>query len=241
MALGGWRASLGVIALTTLVSLAAWAWFAPPPAARAVEYVGPRRLPLRSALAWRLAAGLGLLGMCFWGVTSWVTDAFLEHGWSEGEAAALTAMVNVGALLGNLSVFVLHERLGSRRTHLLGSAALFLAGAVLLVVAPSGGFAWTFLFGYGNGLLFPALLTIPLDVSRDARETAAVTAMMMGVGYVLSGIAPFVFGVVRDLSGSFVAVLWLAAAMAAALVLVVAGLGPRRLAQGIDGASQASA
>jgi cyanate permease len=56
--------------------------------------------------------------------------------------------------------------------------------------------------------------------------------MMLGLGYTLSASSPLLLGAVRDLSGSFTAVLWLLAGASAALVAVDSSLSPARLAAG---------
>jgi cyanate permease len=52
--------------------------------------------------------------------------------------------------------------------------------------------------------------------------------MMLGVGYTAAAVSPFVLGAVRDLTGSFDAVLWTCAAFLALLVLLVRRLPPGR-------------
>jgi CP family cyanate transporter-like MFS transporter len=78
---------------------------------------------------------------------------------------------------------------------------------------------WAVLIGVWVGMTFPSLMTLPLDVGAGAREVAGMAAMMLGVGYGLSSLAPFLFGAVRDATGSFTAVLWLIVATAGLLAL----------------------
>jgi CP family cyanate transporter-like MFS transporter len=234
--LGGWTAALAVISLTAIVALGAWLFWAPKEA-RATPRSAMRgfHMPWRSALAWRLAIAMGLLGMCFWGVNSWLTGAFMERGWSEVAAAAIASMLNVGAVVGNIAVFFIGEGAGSRRMHMIGASTVICAGTILLILMPGGAFAWAVMIGVGNGLLFPALMTLPLDIARDTREVAEVAGMMLGVGYVMSGLAPFFLGFVRDMTGSFESVLWISAALAAMVAVTVAFLSPARLTRGMQG------
>ena len=61
-------------------------------------------------------------------------------------------------------------------------------------------------------------------------EWALVGLAMLGVGYALSSLAPFLFGAVRDATGSFTAVLWLIVATAGLLALA-SMRAPHRRAQ----------
>jgi cyanate permease len=51
--------------------------------------------------------------------------------------------------------------------------------------------------------------------------------MMLGLGYTIGALSPFVLGAVRDLTGSFTTSLWLLAGFSALLLGSVAAL-PRR-------------
>ena len=83
------------------------------------------------------------------------------------------------------------------------------------------------LIGIWVGVTFPSLMTLPLDVGVGAGEVGAMTAMMLGLGYTFSSLAPFLFGAVRDATGSFTAVLWLIVA-SAALLTVASAFAPHR-------------
>ncbi|MFL5673783.1 MAG: MFS transporter, partial [Chloroflexota bacterium] len=54
-------------------------------------------------------------------------------------------------------------------------------------------------------------------------------AMMLLVGYILSAVAPFAFGVTRDVTGDFTLGLWLLAGLGVVLVALCAALTPARL------------
>ena len=66
---------------------------------------------------------------------------------------------------------------------------------VALVQAP--GFLWAVLLGFGLGMMFTLLLTLPTDLSNDPREVGGASALMLLVGYLLAALAPSVLGAVR--------------------------------------------
>jgi CP family cyanate transporter-like MFS transporter len=81
----------------------------------------------------------------------------------------------------------------------------------------------------GIGTLFPLAMTLPLDLSRDPAQAGAVTGMMLGVGYSITGLAPLVLGLVRDATGSFSTSLWLIVGIQACLLVSSLGLTHERL------------
>jgi CP family cyanate transporter-like MFS transporter len=105
-------------------------------------------------------------------------------------------------------------------------------GLVGVVLWPGGGWFWAVLIGIAIGPLFPLTLTLPLDAAERPAEVAALTGMMLGLGYTLSASGPLILGAVRDLSGGFDAVLWVLVGAAAILAAIDSSFSPARLAAG---------
>ena len=56
--------------------------------------------------------------------------------------------------------------------------------------------------------MFALVMTLPLDIEVRPEKVAALVAMMLGFGYTIAAIAPFLLGAIRDATGSFTRVLW---------------------------------
>jgi CP family cyanate transporter-like MFS transporter len=110
---------------------------------------------------------------------------------------------------------------GSRRFWLAAGASLQLAGIFGVIVAPAAGWVWAALIGGGIGLLFPSMMTLPLDVADHPADVGAMTGMMLGGGYTLAAAGPFVLGLLRDIAGSFVLSMWLLFGICVVVLLIV--------------------
>ena len=88
---------------------------------------------------------------------------------------------------------------------------------------------WAVVLGAGMGAIFPIVLTLPVDVGGRPADVAATAALMLLVGYILSAIAPFAFGVARDVTGDFGLGLWLLIGLGVVLVVLCVALTPARL------------
>ena len=86
--------------------------------------------------------------------------------------------------------------------------------------------------GARAGVAFPLVMTLPLDVARGPAQVGAVAAMMLGVGYTLSGLSPFALGALRDGTGSFDAVLWVLVGTSSGMLALALSLSPARLHRG---------
>jgi CP family cyanate transporter-like MFS transporter len=205
--LGGWRDSMLVISIACVIVAVAWL-----PVARAVHMPASAgrapALPWRSHAAWRLAIMFAFISTTYYGVSAWLSDAFVEHGWSEARAGSLAGIVNVAALGGTLLIAFAGDRVGSRRTYLVGGLSLVLSGLLLAIAAPEAGIVAALMMGFGIGCAFSLAMTLPVDVAHDGASVGATTGMMLLVAYTLAAGAPVGLGAIRDLTGSYDWVLW---------------------------------
>ena len=223
---GGYRFSLGAFSVAAALSAAAWLVLGGRE--RRVR-VRPPRLPLRSRTAWGVSLVFAMIAVCFFGLSAWLSDAYVEHGWSQGRAGALLAVVQAVTVPTGLAIPWLADRRGSRRFYLGTAAAVQMGGLLGVQLAPGAGWLWAVVLGMGIGTLFPLAMTLPLDLSHDPAQAGAVTGMMLGVGYSITGLAPLVLGLVRDATGSFSTSLWLIVGIQACLLLSTLGLTHERL------------
>jgi MFS transporter, CP family, cyanate transporter len=225
--LGGWRGAL--IALSVVACVIAVAWAALERGGR--PHVQPERLvprlPWRSGTAWLLVAIFALMGSAYYGLNAWLPDAYGERGWSAESAGLLLAAMNLTAIATSFAVPWLSDRRGGRLPWLLAMSIVFTVGALGLVAVPKAGYLWALVAGIAQGGMFALVMTLPLDLERAPERVAALVALMLGLGYSIAAVSPFVLGGVRDITGSFDAVLWVCVGYLVALVGAVAVLRRR--------------
>lgn len=233
-AFGGWRPAFAVVAAASFISLASWLLMLSPD-------VGGRSRPTLPSLPWRRPSAwlLGLVfasqSTLFYGAITWLASAYVERGWTIGQAAALIAFFNGIGLLATLSVPIFADRIGSRRTQMTGAAIAAVIGSLGIVLSPDAGpgspmaLGAAALLALGIGTFFPLALTLPVDIATNAAEAASLSALMLLAGYLISSVAPVALGFLRDATGSFDAVLWALVGIAAFMVPLALSLGQRRL------------
>jgi CP family cyanate transporter-like MFS transporter len=232
-AAGGWRWSLVVFSGFTVALVGAWGRLTrgePPHHRPEAAHV---RLPLRSGLAWSLVGIFGSMACLFYGLNSWLPDAYVERGWSDGKAGALLAVLNIAALVTTLIIPWLADRRGSRRVYLAVFSVLLAASCVGFAAAPGGAWVWAAIAGLCTGAMFPLVMTLPVDVGEHPAEVGAVAAMMLGVGYTIGAVAPLALGAARDLTGSYTTTLWLIASSGGVLVGLCAAMSRERIDRGL--------
>ncbi len=239
--LGGWRGALLAFSVFTVLLIVVWlAQTRRQPFADPADISRPR-LPFRSPVAWLLVVCFGFLGLTFYGLNSWLPDAYVERGWDEDTAGALLAVYNIAAIPGGLMISWLADRAGSRRFWFSASVGLMMVGMIGVQLVPDAVWLWVTMMGLANGTLFALVMTLPLDVSDDPQQVGAVAGMMLGVGYTVAALSPFVLGAVRDATGSYVATLWVVVGFISALFAVSLLLTRERLHRGVGAPAPAIA
>jgi MFS transporter, CP family, cyanate transporter len=229
-AAGGWRTPLLTFSAVACALTAIWFWLTRVDTPHVRSETRPLRLPWRDPLGWRLVAAFFFMSFVFYGLNSWLPDAYVERGWSQRSAGDLLAVLNTITIPVGFFAAWAADHIGTRRLWLGGAAALQVLSLLGVVLLPGAGWVWAVLLGVSIGPLFPLTMTLPLDAAHRPAEVAALAGMMLGLGYTLSSSGPLILGAVRDLSGGFDAVLWVLVGASALQLLVDASFSPARLA-----------
>jgi CP family cyanate transporter-like MFS transporter len=166
------------------------------------------RVPVRNRTAWLLVAIFGLVSITYYGINAWLPASFTERGWSHASAGVLLTLVNGVTVPVSLYLAYRGDRFGSRRFWLACGASLQLGGLLGVILLPAAGWAWAAMIGAAIGLLFPSMMTMPLDVADRPADVGAMAALMLGGGYTISAVGPFLLGLLRDAAGSFTLAMW---------------------------------
>ncbi|HJQ41612.1 MAG TPA: MFS transporter [Jatrophihabitantaceae bacterium] len=217
-AAGSWRT--GLASWAVLCALAVLPWL---PTMRhdheALRDMLPLRALLHSRLAWAITVFFAAQSIQAYIAFGWFARFLDDHGISHGTAGAMVAML---AAVG-IPVSLIAPRVPQHR-HRLAIAAFGLCSVIAyvgLAVAPVGGaWAWMILAGLGGGMFPLALALIGLR-SRTPATTAALSAFVQVIGYVVAGCGPVLFGALFGATGSWA--LPLAVLFVALAVNIVAG------------------
>jgi CP family cyanate transporter-like MFS transporter len=225
--LDGWRGALIAFSVASCVVAVAWALLERGGRTHVRPDALVPRLPWRSRSAWLLVAIFVSMSSAFYGLVAWLPDSYVERGWSDDAAGGLLAALSVTAIPASFAVPWLSDRRGGRRPWLVGCSLGFALGTAALIVLPGAAYLWALLAGFAQGGMFALVMTLPLDLAEGQSRVGARVAMMLGLGYSIAAISPFALGAVRDVTGSFDAVLWVCVGLLSALTVLVSLLPAR--------------
>ncbi|WP_407641796.1 CynX/NimT family MFS transporter [Amycolatopsis panacis] len=203
-ALGGWRAALGSWAAVAAIALLVWflatrgGGRSPRPAAD-----GTGRSLLRSPLAWIVTTFFGLQSFIAYVVMGWLPQVFIDSGVSKSAAGLLLGLISVIAVPISLVIPPIAARQGSQSAWIVGMGGCGAAGLAGVLLAPSWSpLLWSVLIGIGMSVFSLALTVIALR-ARTGADTARLSGMAQGFGYLLAAVGPFVFGLLHDVTGGW--------------------------------------
>ncbi|MGA6089858.1 CynX/NimT family MFS transporter [Amycolatopsis sulphurea] len=203
-ALGGWRAALGSWAVVAAIALLVWflatrgGGRSPSPAAD-----GAGRSLLRSPLAWIVTTFFGLQSFIAYVVMGWLPQVFIDSGVSKSAAGLLLGLISVIAVPISLVIPPIAARQGSQSAWIVGMGGCGAAGLAGVLLAPGWSpLLWSALIGIGMSVFSLALTVIALR-ARTGADTARLSGMAQGFGYLLAAVGPFVFGLLHDVTGGW--------------------------------------
>jgi len=204
--LGGWRAALGSWALVAALALLLWLLGARQLARAAPASVDPGVRPrslLRNRLAWTITLFFGCQSLLAYIVMGWLPEVFIDHGVSQTNAGLLVGLVSLLAVPISLVIAPLAARQRHQSGWIVTLGAIGFVGMIGLAVDPGAApLLWSILVGLGMSVFSLALAVIALR-ARTPEDTAQLSGMVQGFGYLLAGIGPLLFGLLHDLTGGW--------------------------------------
>jgi CP family cyanate transporter-like MFS transporter len=200
-AFGGWELTLAIWALPALAAAVVWV----PLAARAHDPVpAPVGSPLwREPTAWSIALFMGLQSMAFFSTITWLPEILESDGVSAGFAGFLSGLTQLVQIAPAFAIPVLAARARTQTGVLAVIVGTAFVGLLGVLLAPDAALLWMVFLGIGQGGALGLGLILPILRGRDPGQVAGMTAMSMGVGYLIAATGPALVGGIRDGTGDW--------------------------------------
>jgi CP family cyanate transporter-like MFS transporter len=206
--LGSWAAVLRLWGAVALLGAAGWIAFAIRSPGR------PTTAP--AAMRWGLGDVLAIPGfvLCalvfsaqnvvFYAIAGWLPLIYVAHGWDRQSAFLPLFALETVAIGASLLASYVASRFWSTRAVLAVSSFGSTLGLVGLLLAPTAmPFLWSTLIGCGLSVVLVLTLAAPAALARPERVGAAA-GVFLTLGFIGAMLGPFVLGLLRDVTGSFV-------------------------------------
>jgi len=158
----------------------------------------------RNRLAWQVSIFMGLQSFIYYGMGSWMSPLLSDAGLSDARAGLMWSICNLAGLPFSFLVPVVAQKLRDQRplvVWVIGFWAVSIAG---LLMDPAGyAVLWMVMFGVAGGSSLSLALMFIVLRSPDTAHASVLSGMAQAIGYTLAATAPFLFGALHDLTGSW--------------------------------------
>ncbi|MEU8664923.1 MFS transporter [Actinoplanes philippinensis] len=206
----GWRLSLGMWAVTSLVALVPWlVVIARQPRRRPADAAGSSP-PAFVTRLWRSGVALSITvvfstsTICTYAAFAWLPEILGDiAGSTPAEAGVLLAVTGIISVPGALIAPLLVARWGNAGRLIAAGVAGFVLGYLGLLLAPTAlTLLWVLLIGSGS-ILFPVSLVLINERTRTPGGTVALSGFAQGIAYALGALGPLAVGLLHDVSGGW--------------------------------------
>src|SRR5919107_1688072 len=226
----GWRGALAVWAVPAFLAGVAWLpqlGRSDRPADAVARRPPATRDLWRSPLAWQVTLFMGLQSLAYYVTLTWLPEFLQAEGMGAARAGWMLGLSQAVAIVTMFLAPMIAERRPSQRGVVVVAVGISGVGALgLLVAGSTASTLWVVLLGLGQGASFSLALTFFALRAPDPGHAAALSGMAQSVGYLLAAGGPFLFGVLRDVTGAWKVPL--ALLLTVTLCLLIAGLGAAR-------------
>ncbi|SDS70564.1 MFS transporter [Microlunatus soli] len=210
----GWRGSVGIWLLPAAAAMIIWAVrmrLVEHPTAIVPAGIGDhdrRRQRLwRSALAWQVTLHMGLQSTVFYTLVNWLPAIEAEHGTTAAAAGSHLFLYQAVGIAAAFAVTVLMGRRDDQRGIAIMVALPMLIALTGLLLWPDLVVIWAVLGGMTSGSSVALALAMMGLRTGDPADTARLSGMAQGFGYLLAAGGPIAAGSIRELTGSWSAVI----------------------------------
>lgn len=221
-----WRAGLAMWAGLALAAAITWL-------SRLRRHEAERKFTVknsaiwRSPLAWAVTSFMGLQSLHYYTVTAWLPEIFVSRGVSPADAGVYLTLSSAAAVVTALLVPLFAAKMKNQRLVGVTITATALAGVVGLLWIPNASLLCVLLLGLAHGGAIALALLLTVLRSASTADTAAISGMSQGIGYLFAAGGPVLIGALHDISGGW----------QGPLILLAVFLIPQMICAAVAGAS----
>ena len=204
-AAGGWRWALAAWAIPAVFALAMWLIGARKSGevVAKVHASGTQRSLIRVPLAWAMTVLFASQSTYAYVIMGWLPQMLRDAGVDRNTAGALLGVTMIIAVPLNLLVPPIAARRRSQGAVVVALSVVPAFGVLGMILWPAAlPLLWTVLLGVGT-TVFPVVLTMMSLRTRGSADTARLSSMSQGIGYLLAAGGPFAAGLVYAALGSW--------------------------------------
>jgi MFS transporter, CP family, cyanate transporter len=158
----------------------------------------------RHALAWQVAAFMGLQSLNYYATLSWLPTLLQDRGVSAAAAGGLLALMNGGNAIAAMAMPMVAHRARDQRLLVAATVLAIAVGLTGILAAPAGSaFAWVLLLGLGQGSSLGLAIFFTAARAPDPVAAASLSGFAQSTGYLIAAAGPLGVGFLHRATGGW--------------------------------------
>jgi CP family cyanate transporter-like MFS transporter len=205
--LGGWRGALAVWIIPAVLAIVFWVPLFRSKSVGKITSVAThaeeRKAVIRSSLTWGIVFFFGLQSGGFYSILNWFPSLLIDRGMSAVDAGSLLGLTTFVGVPSGFIASLIFRKFKSLSFIAVVMTSLTLTGLLMIWLTPDLLVLACIITGFGFAATFPLSLTLIGSRASTSTQTTQLSALAQGWGYLISAAATFVFGLLRDLTGTW--------------------------------------
>jgi CP family cyanate transporter-like MFS transporter len=205
--LGGWRGALAVWIIPAVLAIVFWVPLFRSKSVGKITSVAThaeeRKAVVRSSLTWGIVFFFGLQSGGFYSILNWFPSLLIDRGMSAVDAGSLLGLTTFVGVPSGFIASLIFRKFKSLSFIAIVMTSLTLTGLLMIWLTPDLLVLACVITGFGFAATFPLSLTLIGSRASTSTQTTQLSALAQGWGYLISAAATFVFGLLRDVTGTW--------------------------------------
>jgi CP family cyanate transporter-like MFS transporter len=205
--LGGWRGALGVWIIPAVLAIVFWTPLFRSKSVGKITSVAThaeeRKAVVRSSLTWGIVFFFGLQSGGFYSILNWFPSLLIDRGMSAVDAGSLLGLTTFVGVPSGFIASLIFRKFKSLSFIAIVMTSLTLTGLLMIWLTPDLLVLACIITGFAFAATFPLSLTLIGSRASTSTQTTQLSALAQGWGYLISAAATFVFGLLRDVTGTW--------------------------------------
>jgi CP family cyanate transporter-like MFS transporter len=205
--LGGWRGALAVWIIPAVLAIVFWVPLFRSKSVGKITSVAThaeeRKAVVRSSLTWGIVFFFGLQSGGFYSILNWFPSLLIDRGMSAVDAGSLLGLTTFVGVPSGFIASLIFRKFKSLSFIAIVMTSLTLTGLLMIWLTPDLLVLACIITGFGFAATFPLSLTLIGSRASTSTQTTQLSALAQGWGYLISAAATFVFGLLRDVTGTW--------------------------------------
>lgn len=203
----GWQFALGIWGVLAVGALIVWLFLLGKIEKGTENKAGEKsnRKLRTSSLAWSITFFMGLQSLLFYTTSGWIPIVLQANGLPADQAGWMLSLVQLTQVPMMFIIPIIADKVKNQRTMVIWVAVLYLIGygGVMTgnsVLTP----LWMTIIGIAGGASFGLAMMFFTLRTTTPMEASELSGMAQSVGYLLAAVGPVLFGIVHDMTESWI-------------------------------------